>query len=50
MISSNSRKCPKCGKKMNYIRGANTFDGSVPESYVCECGYEKDFEKIILNI
>lgn len=48
MISE--KTCPKCGKKMTYIPREKSFDGSVPESYVCECGYEKDFEKIILNI
>ena len=44
MISSNSRKCPKCGKKMNYIRGANTFDGPVPDEYVC---YECDYREVV---
>lgn len=50
MFNDNSKECPECGSVMTIVKGADTFDGSVPESYVCECGYEKDFEKIILNI
>lgn len=50
MVDTDYDKCPECKKKMTLIPRKDTFDGSVPESYVCECGYEKDFEKIILNI
>ena len=43
MISE--KTCPECGKKMNYIRGGNTFDGPVPDEYVCyECGYKEVME------
>lgn len=41
-----ARKCPECGSKMTYVRGANTFDGIVPDEYVChECGYKEELMK-----
>ena len=45
-MSSNSKECPKCGSEMTYVRGVNTFDGPVPDKYVCyECGYEEELMK-----
>ena len=38
-----SEKCPKCGKKMTYIREEITFSGVLRGHYVCyECGYEEE--------
>lgn len=43
MISE--KTCPKCGKKMSYIRAVDTFDGNLPDEYVCnECGYTENVE------
>jgi len=36
-------KCPECGSVMTIVKGADTFDGSVPDVYVCnECGYQEN--------
>lgn len=40
MISE--KTCPKCGKKMTRIHEEKTFNGDLPEYYVCyECGYQE---------
>ena len=35
--------CPECKKKMIHIPRKDTFDGPVPEEYICyECGHREN--------